>query len=470
MRVLPRFHHAPNTSMLGSLLLLLLLQVVAQRVDAQGLFDLASLTCSQAGQDRCAETNQVCGVQQSDDAEICFACQLGFVRFNETTPCVEIANLTMDDFFDAFPEWIGNRDVSLVERLVRLRIAATIVSEINAENKPYLLALNELSAETEDEERKRNGFRAAAAEDDDLPEQFTATTATEGLPAAIDWVEEGVVSIVKNQASCGCCWSVAAVGALEAKYNIDMNARNESSQINFSFQQFISCDDSNSGCDGGLTTRALQYAHDNSFGGVTRWIEYPYTDRDGTTTTTCRLSDQSVYRPPEARMVVEMRDRKASFTDRLQRMKQGLAEQPVAIAIKASCATLNLYRRGVLTEDGDCACDEPGCLDHAVLMVGYNDTHDPPYFLIKNSWGTNWGEDGYFKVAQTAKGDYGLFGVLAEGVFPSTNAEFKEVDDGLEVWQIILIIVGSALVLSGVVYFVWECFATMKREPESTDQ
>ena len=242
-------------------------------------------------------------------------------------------------------------------------------------------------------------------------------------------------------------------------------------QINLSFQQLISCDDSNGGCNGGSTTRALQYAHDNSFGGVTSWTEYPYKDRQGETTESCELrSDMTVaYRPPEARMVVDRRDRKASFGDRLQRMKQGLAEQPVAVAIKAGCFQFMSYKSGVLTEDFDCACSESSCLDHAVLMVGYNDTHDPAYFKIKNSWGL-WGENGYVRIAQTSKGDYGLFGVLAEGVFPSTNKEFKEANDPLSLWQVILIAVGSALALSAVLYGIWECIKRMSSRGRSSEQ
>lgn len=454
--------------------------LVARGVGAQDPPKL-SLTCSVAGQDTCAETNQICGVLADNNAEavaeneICFACQVGFVQLADNLPCIDVSNLTMSDFLAVHPEPIfGNRDLPLAQRLPRLRQAAQIVSEINAANRPFRLAINQFSAETAEEEAKRNGFRV---NDDDEGEDavpvpgFAATTTTNGLPDAIDWAKEGYVSIVKNQASCGCCWSVAAVGAAESKYLIDMANQNETLQINLSFQQLISCDDTNGGCDGGSTTRALQYAHDNSFGGVTSWIEYPYKDRQGETTDTCELrSNMTVaYRPPEARMVVERNDRKASFGDRLQRMKQGLAEQPVAVAIKAGCVQFMSYSSGVLTEDFDCSCSESKCLDHAVLMVGYNDTHDPPYFKIKNSWGVSWGENGYVRIAQTSKGDYGLFGVLAEGVFPSSNQEFDEAKDPLKLWQVLLIALGSALALSAIVFALWECIKRMSSKDSSPE-
>ena len=117
-------------------LLCCLVLIAFKRVDAQGLFNLASLTCSQAGQDRCAETNEACGVlaePQDNTNEICFACQVGYVRLREEGggPCLDIDNLTMQDYLDAFPEAIFvNREVPLAERLERLRRAAQAVSQV----------------------------------------------------------------------------------------------------------------------------------------------------------------------------------------------------------------------------------------------------------------------------------------------------------------------------------------------------
>ena len=131
-------------------------------------------------------------------------------------------------------------------------------------------------------------------------------------------------------------------------------------------------------------------------------------------------------------------------------MKQALTEQPVTVALKAGCGFLKHDITGAFTKDDECACDGPECLDHAVLMVGCDDTHDPPCLLVKNGRGPRWGEDGCFRIAQTKKGDFGLFGILAEGVFPSTNSDCKEPSEPLKFWQVILIVVGGALVLTGI--------------------
>jgi hypothetical protein len=79
-------------------------------------------------------------------------------------------------------------------------------------------------------------------------------------------------------------------------------------------------------------------------------------------------------------------------------------------------------------------------------MVGFDNTSDPPYFKFKYSWGTGWGEDGYFQVAQTEKGPYGLFAILAHGVVPrmAYNVTFQVEDDKQDVplkpWAWVLIV------------------------------
>lgn len=75
---------------------------------------------------------------------------------------------------------------------------------------------------------------------------------------------------------------------------------------------------------------------------------------------------------------------------RVQVFKGALAIKPVVMVMSSACRTLSNYKRGVLTDDGDCACATVDCMDHAVLMVGYDDSAEVPYFTIKNSWGKQW--------------------------------------------------------------------------------
>jgi hypothetical protein len=84
------------------------------------------------------------------------------------------------------------------------------------------------------------------------------------------------------------------------------------------------------------------------------------------------------------------------------------------MALKAGCSTFSNYKGGIMDRDGACACESTSCIDHAVLLVGYSDVSNPPYWLLKNSWGKGWGEDGYFRISQLGGGEWGLFGMLGE--------------------------------------------------------
>ena len=133
---------------------------------------------------------------------------------------------------------------------------------------------------------------------------------------------------------------------------------------------------------------ALQYTIDNPFGGVTSLEALPFIDSDGTTTEPCPLTTGS----PLAVVVPQMALAVSSTSptdpnDRVTQMKQGLAQQPLVVMMDATCTTFEMYSSGIMTDDGNCSCASGSCIDHAVLMVGYDDTTNPPSFKIKNSLG-----------------------------------------------------------------------------------
>jgi C1A family cysteine protease len=96
---------------------------------------------------------------------------------------------------------------------------------------------------------------------------------------------------------------------------------------------------------------------------------------------------------PQTALAVSSTDPTDS-NERVTKMKQALAVQPLVVLMDATCTLFEQYSSGIMIDDGQCACASGSCIDHAVLMVGYDDTTDPPSFKIKNSWGTNWGEKG----------------------------------------------------------------------------
>ena len=197
---------------------------------------------------------------------------------------------------------------------------------------------------------------------------------------------------------------------------------------------------------------------------------YPFVDGDGTTTAACDSSAIGAVAVTDASFVLDFED-DYSFEERRDGMKAAVANQPVAMVLKSLCPLFTNYRSGVLTVDDGCACDSPYCADHAVLLVGYSDDAEIPYWKIKNSWTTGWGEEGYVRIAQTQKGSYGLFGVLTHGIVPNLSlnstdgivtvakpSQPKNEDEPVLEWWAWLLLLLAACVL---IFLLVSCFTGM---------
>ena len=241
-----------------------------------------------------------------------------------------------------------------------------------------------------------------------------------------------------------------------------------------SFQQLISCNKRNLGCGGGSTPIGAQYAIENWYGGIRTLENYPYTDANGTTSEVCELKGDTpspALNVTDALTVVGL-DSSVTFEERIQTFKLAVMDRPISVILKSSCKLFSNYVSGVLTDDGDCACDDSSCYDHSVLMVGYDDTAETPYFRFKNSWGTKWGEEGYFRVSQQdiASGPYGLFGIYGEGtiidVEPSVLPDLDENEEfqfPLPIWAMVTIAVLASICCFCSTYAACLCWSRRKR-------
>jgi C1A family cysteine protease len=238
------------------------------------------------------------------------------------------------------------------------------------------------------------GFRPPALRKGSNKVHTNADVST--LPASVDWSTTGAVTPVKNQGSCGSCWSFSATGGMEGAYFVK-NAK----AVSFSEQQFVSCDDVDLACNGGWMDDAFAWATKN--GGICSESDYPYTSGNGQVAackTTCAEIANSAP---------------AGFTDvvvgNVNALMTAVAQQPVSIAIQANQAAFQSYKSGVLT--GKCGQR----LDHGVLAVGYGTwTDGTPYWKVKNSWGSGWGMDGYILIERS---DADLCGVLDASSYPT---------------------------------------------------
>jgi C1A family cysteine protease len=203
-------------------------------------------------------------------------------------------------------------------------------------------------------------------------------------PESFDWREKGVVSSVKNQGSCGSCWAFSAIGNIEGQYAIKTGKIED-----FSEQQLLDCDTVDQACNGGLMEDAYKYLETS---GVMSDKDYSYHGKKGK----CAFDQKKV----ETKVI----GYKYSNKDE-EEIKQNLFERgPLAIAMNASL--LQFYFGGIFNPWFEWVCNPKG-LNHGVLMVGYGVEKNKEYWIVKNSWGSQWGEKGYFRIIR-GKGACGV--------------------------------------------------------------
>jgi len=209
------------------------------------------------------------------------------------------------------------------------------------------------------------------------------------VPKSIDWREKGAVTPIKNQGHCGSCWSFSATGALEGQLY-----RKTGELVSLSEQNLMDCSESqgNHGCGGGLMDNAFQYVKDND--GIDSEESYPYETKVGE----CRYSRSNRAATDTGFVDIPSGNEKAL-------VKALATVGPVSVAIDASHDSFQFYKGGVYNPP-DCDSHQ---LDHGVLAVGYATTDDgQDYYIVKNSWGTGWGMDGYLLMARNVKNECGI--------------------------------------------------------------
>jgi hypothetical protein len=294
--------------------------------------------------------------------------------------------------FDHFKTKYGKVYNGIDEESVRFgnfKANIGIIRATNARNLTYKLGVNQFADLTQDEFAATYTGLKPESLWSDLPRLGTHEYSGAALASSVDWTTKGVVTPVKNQGQCGSCWSFSTTGALEGAW-----ALSTGNLVSLSEQQFVDCDTTDSGCNGGLMDNAFSFAKKTS---ICTESSYPYKATGGT----CQESSCSVGIPQGG--VTGYTD---VSKDSEQALMEALGQQPVSIAIEADQSSFQMYKSGVLTN----SCGSS--LDHGVLAVGYGTDSGTDYWKVKNSWGSSWGEQGYIRL-QRGKGGAGECGLLA---------------------------------------------------------
>ncbi|CAL5408977.1 unnamed protein product [Camellia sinensis] len=268
------------------------------------------------------------------------------------------------------------------EKNTRFQVFKGNVQHINAFNegvdRAYKLHVNQFADLTDEEFRaSHTGYKKQPTKvtSNSKPTSFRYANVTD-VPATIDWREKGAVTSVKDQGE-GCCWAFSAVAAMEG-----INQLKNGNLISLSEQELVDCNVDNNGCGG----------EDN----------YPYVGQDGTCDSTQATNS--------AAMITGYED---VSSNNEQALLQAVANQPISVAIEGSGSDFKFYSSGVFT--GNCGTN----LDHAVTIIGYGATSDgTKYWLVKNSWGSGWGENGYMKIKRDIAANEGLCGIAMQASYP----------------------------------------------------
>lgn len=212
------------------------------------------------------------------------------------------------------------------------------------------------------------------------------------IPKSVDWRTKGAVSDVEEQSHCGSCWAFSVVGALEGQH-----FRKTGRLIELSPQNLVDCIDSHAHnkCSGQSRHEAMDYIKHN--GGIDTERTYPYRAVGGS----CKYSSRNSGATLNGYKDIPEGDETS--------LQQAIANiGPISVCVDASHDSFQHYSGGIYYEP-KCGCRDDD-LDHAVLVVGYgtDSKTGKDYYLLKNSWGTDWGISGYMKLARNGKNHCGI--------------------------------------------------------------
>jgi C1A family cysteine protease len=227
------------------------------------------------------------------------------------------------------------------------------------------------------EEFKKFYLGTRVTETDNKPAPIDIDKLQQSLPTTFDWrSSSSCISAVKNQGNCGSCWAFSTTEGTESAYCISTGKL-----YTLAPQELVSCDNTCDGCGGGEVTAALNYVERYGLEGES---SYPYTSGNSGQNGKCTYNSADV----EATVTSWGYSTQSKNETAMQVSMYSIS--PLAVVVDAQ--SWQFYKGGVVTSN--CGTN----LDHAVQAVGWNEASSTPYWIVRNSWGADWGEQGYIWV------------------------------------------------------------------------
>lgn len=272
------------------------------------------------------------------------------------------------------------RHYSNRETKLRLRIFKKSVEEVYAHNgqgTTWTETLNKFADMTESEKKGYLGLNAThKAHSPDRT--LTSTSGRRGVPSAVSWIGKGAITAVKDQMACGSCWTFGATGALEGAYFLSAGVLR-----NFAEKQILDCTYSYDGCGGGWMKDGINGVVNVNGNKMASTADYPYSPVDGF----CHTDKPDSMIGAKIKKYVDV-PYGESYTI------AALAQHVLTITFYVR-STFQRYKSGIYRDN-----THGHESNHALVAVAYT----PSYVLIKNSWGADWGDRGYIKVARNYNG------------------------------------------------------------------
>jgi len=310
--------------------------------------------------------------------------------------CATAAPMTLDSAWSEFKTYHAKEYETVNSESARRTIWEKNLKHIQSHNMRadlghhnYKLAMNQFGDMTNAEfVSQMNGYNKTKDMVRPQGGSLFMAPSNVALPDEVDWRKEGYVNAVKNQGQCGSCWAFSTVASLEGQM-----FKKTGTLPSLSEQNLVDCSDKfgNLGCDGGLMDQGFQYIKANH--GIDTEASYPYTAQQGS----CKYNPSNSGATDTGFVDVPQGDEQA--------LKKAVATVgTISIAIDASHQSFQFYSTGVY--------DEPECsssqLDHGVATVGYGSSNGQDYWIVRNSWGETWGQQGYIWMSRNKSNQCGV--------------------------------------------------------------